>query len=341
MNEVIRLGVICDQFGNLQRGGAEAQVENTIAALQKTGLVSVEYITHETTDLSKFDLIHFFKSSFEYTPVAITLAEKEIPYVVSTIIYPKNFRLEVLAYNLTRIFPKKLKSLLSISRRVQLWDKASALFPNTIDEAKFISNVTKNNFVKVVPNGLDLYEMTDVSKDLFETEYPFLKNRKFVLNVARVERRKNQKLLVQACKELDMPVVVVGKIWDKKYYEEILNIGYKECYFFGPIYNRKLLFSAYKSCSVFALPSTLETPGIAAMEAAFYNVPIVITRNGGTNLYFEDKAYYVDWRNMQEIKAGIIEMIDKPVDTKQMISNYSWDNIANMYVEMYKAICYK
>ena len=77
------------------------------------------------------------------------------------------------------------------------------------------------------------------------------------------------------------------------------------------------------------------------MEAAFYNVPIVITRNGGTNLYFEDKAYYVDWRNMQEIKAGITEMIDKPVDTKQMISNYSWDNIANMYVEMYKAICYK
>ena len=261
--------------------------------------------------------------------------------MVSTIIYPKNFRLEVLAYNLTRIFPKKLKSLLSISRRVQLWDKASALFPNTIDEAKFISNVTKNNFVKVVPNGLDLYEMTDVSKDLFETEYPFLKNRKFVLNVARVERRKNQKLLVQACKELDMPVVVVGKIWDKKYYEEILNIGYKECYFLGPIYNRKLLFSAYKSCSVFALPSTLETPGIAAMEAAFYNVPIVITRNGGTNLYFEDKAYCVDWRDMQEIKAGIIEMIDKPVDTKQMISNYSWDNIANMYVEMYKAICYK
>ena len=84
-----------------------------------------------------------------------------------------------------------------------------------------------------------------------------------------MERRKNQKLLVQACKELDMPVVVVGKIWDKKYYEEILNIGYKECYFLGPIYNRKLLFSAYKSCSVFALPSTLETPGIAAMEAAF------------------------------------------------------------------------
>lgn len=48
-----------------------------------------------------------------------------------------------------------------------------------------------------------------------------------------MERRKNQKLLVQACKELDMPVVVVGKIWDKKYYEEILNIGYKEAIFLG------------------------------------------------------------------------------------------------------------
>ena len=139
----------------------------------------------------------------------------------------------MLAYNLTRIFSKKLKSLLSISRRVQLWDKASALFPNTIDEAKFISNVTKNNFVKVVPNGLDLYEMTDVSKDLFETEYPFLKNRKFVLNVARVERRKNQKLLVQACKELDMPVVVVGKIWDKSTMKRFLILDIRSAIFLG------------------------------------------------------------------------------------------------------------
>ena len=43
----------------------------------------------------------------------------------------------------------------------------------------------------------------------------------------------------------------------------------------------------------------------------------------------------------EKISLDSSEMIDKPVDTKQMISNYSWDNIANMYVEMYKAICYK
>mgnify|MGYP000373445252 CR=1 FL=1 len=53
MNEVIRLGVICDQFGNLQRGGAEAQVENTIAALQKQVWYLLNILTHETTDFIK------------------------------------------------------------------------------------------------------------------------------------------------------------------------------------------------------------------------------------------------------------------------------------------------
>lgn len=341
MNNLIRLGIVCDQFGNLQRGGAEAQVENTVAALRKTGIVSVEYITHETNDISRFDLIHFFKSSFEYTPVAIALKERDIPYVVSTIIYPKHFRLEVCAYRMTRFLPRKVKSLLSISRRVQLWDNAAGLFPNTVDEAKFISDVSRNNFIKVIPNGLELSEMIDVSADLFFNEFPFLKGERFVLNVARIERRKNQKLLVQACKELDMPVVIVGKVWDQQYYEDIVGIGYEKCYFLGAIYNRNLLFSGYRACAVFALPSTLETPGIAAMEAAYYNAPIVITKNGGTDFYFKDKAYYVNWENKEEIKLGIVEMMNKIVDTKGDISEYSWDNIANMYLKVYKAICCK
>ena len=35
-----------------------------------------------------------------------------------------------------------------------------------------------------------------------------------------------------------------------------------------------LLALAYSACSVFALPSTLETPGLAALEAAAAGAPL-------------------------------------------------------------------
>lgn len=335
----IRIGIICDQFGNLQRGGAEVQLDNTVKYLRQNGEVEVEFINYETRDITQFDLVHIFKSVFEFTPVALALKKAGIPYVVSTITFPRNYYVEMYTYRWGRFFPGQLKSIFSPARRVTLWDQADCLFPNTDMEAEFLRKVCPRQYIEVIPNGIDLQEFTEATPELFYSAFPGLKDKKFVLNVARVEKRKNQKNLLLACRDLGLPLVVVGKIGDEAYFKEIQELKYPDFYYLGAIYERQLLFSAYTACTLFCLPSTLETPGIAAMEAAYYNKPVVVTKYGGTRSYFKDRAGYVDWKDVGDIRRSIVEMLNKPrPQTREFISEYSWDKIAARYVEIYRHI---
>lgn len=337
----MKVGIVCDQFGNLQRGGAEVQVDNTVKYLNMTGDVVAEYIDRNSTDIDKYDLIHFFESNIEYYPLACTLKEKGIPYVVSTIVFPKRYWMAVCKYRFVSYLYSSIRRMFSASFRYGLWENAACLYPNTDQEALFLKRIIKNKKIEVVLNGIDIKEMNDslLFDSLFFDKYEFLKGQKFVLNVARIDTRKNQKNLLLACKKLDLPLVLIGKIWDEKYYKEMIGVNYNKLYYLGPIYDRKLLFSAYKACSLFCLPSTLETPGIAALEAAYFNKPVVVTKYGGTQLYFKDFAYYIEWNDVNDIANGIRSMFEVKRDTRGYISGLSWENIARTYVESYRAIC--
>lgn len=334
----IHVGIVCDQFGNLDRGGAEVQVDNTLNALNKIGGITTEIISSQTKGLERFDIIHFFKSSISYYPFANLLKRKNIPYVVSPIIFPENGLLDVLKYNFLHLTPF-LNKISVVKLQYFLWENATMLFPNTDKELNFLRTIGVKNQAKIIPNGLNLAEMELSDENVFFENYSFLRNQQFFLNVGRIDRRKNQKRLILACKELDVPVVLIGNISDKQFFDEINEINYPKMYYLGPIFDKKILFGAYQACSVFCLPSTMETPGIAAMEAAYFNKPVVITKFGGTEYYFKDKAYYVDWHSKEEIKKGINTMLSKKtIDTKELMQQYSWDKIAEMYLNNYLKI---
>lgn len=334
----IHVGIVCDQFGNLDRGGAEVQIENTLNALNQIDEINAEIITPFTINLNHFDLIHFFKSLISYYSFANLLKKKAIPYVVSPIIFPENGLLDVLKYNFLHLTPF-INKISVVKLQYFLWENAAMLFPNTDKELNFLRSIGIKNQAKIVPNGLNLSEMEVGDKNIFFENFPFLKNEQFVLNVGRIDKRKNQKKLVLACKELDIPIVLIGNISDEEFFDEIKEINYPKMFYLGPIFDKKILFGAYQACSVFCLPSTMETPGISALEAAYFNKPIVITKYGGTKYYFKDQAYYVNWRKTQEIKNAIQESLIHPVvQTRQLIEQYDWNKIAIMYLNEYKKI---
>lgn len=335
----IHIGIVCDQFGNFDRGGAEVQIDNTIAALNKIEGISTEIVTSYTSDLARFDLFHFFKSSIEYSRFASLLTKNNIPYVVSTIIFPENYIIDLFKYFVGRNIPV-VNKLSWMKFQYSLWDNAAMIYPNTDKELKFLRDIGVKTKADIIPNGLIIEEMEKTADiDKFYSYFPFLKNEKFVLNVARIDKRKNQSKLVQACKELDISLVIIGNKLDPVEFEKIEQINYQKLYYLGPIYDKSILFGAYKACSVFCLPSTMETPGIAALEAAYFNKPIVITKYGGTDYYFKDNAYYIDWRKTEEIKRGIIHMLKQnQCDTQELIKQYSWSNIAELYVKHYSDI---
>lgn len=334
----IHVGIVYDQFGNLDRGGAEVQVDNTLNALNKIDGMTTEIISSQTKGLERFDIIHFFKSSISYYSFANLLKRKNIPYVVSPIIFPENGLLDVLKYNFLHLTPF-LNKISVVKLQYFLWGNATMLFPNTDKELNFLRTIGVKNQAKIIPNGLNLAEMELSDENVFFENYSFLRNQQFVLNVGRIDRRKNQKRLILACKELDVPVVLIGNISDKQFFDEINEINYPKMYYLGPIFDKKILFGAYQACSVFCLPSTMETPGISAMEAAYFNKPIVITKYGGTEYYFKEQAYYVNWRCIKDIKKGIKAAFSQTeVHTRQRMEQYSWDKIAIMYLNEYLKI---
>lgn len=334
----IRIGIVTDQFANLTRGGAEVQVDMTVKYLNQLEGIEAAYIDRNTSNIDDYDIVHFFKSMYEFNDLGEWIKIKNIPYVVSTIYYPTKGYLftEVLYKYVCKYLNKRFVNMFSLARRYNLWKNSKYLFPNTDDEALFFEKIGFKDKIEIIPNGIDKEEMLDVSETIFFDKFPFLKNKKFVLNVARIEERKNQLNLLKVCQKMNVPLVIIGKIWDEEIFKQMKDLKYDDFYYLGPIYDRELLFSAYKACSVFALPSSVETPGIVALEAAYYNKPIVITNNGGTAYYFKNKVEYVQYGNNEELKTALEKSMKKTeTNYTELIQEYYWHNIVKKYKEKY------
>lgn len=332
----MKIGFVVENFGNMFRGGAEVQYEKTYEALKKMG-IDVNYISRESKELKEYDIYHFFKS-FDFSwELVKALKREKIPYIVSTIYLPSRYNLTKFIYKyFVRLLPLKLRTQFVLGQRYEFWRNAKYLCPNTSYEANFFKDLGFNN-IKIVYNGIDLEEVALNNQDRMYELYPQFKDMKYVLNVGRVEDRKNQILLVKACKELNVPLIIIGKIANRDYLKEIEKINYEKCHLLGAIYDKEILNAFYKDAEIFALPSILETPGLAALEAMYYNSKILITNNGGTEDYFEDMVEYCNPNRYESILIGLKKLLednDKNYSS-HVASKFTWENVVKEYIELY------
>ncbi|GIV09326.1 MAG: hypothetical protein KatS3mg019_1417 [Fimbriimonadales bacterium] len=103
-----------------------------------------------------------------------------------------------------------------------------------------------------------------------------------------------------------------------------------------------LLASAYAACRVFALPSMLETPGLAALEAAVAGARVVVPPYGGALEYFQGFALYPNPRSVRAIRAAILTAWNAPHDAETqrqfILSRYSWNVVAQQTVQAYRQV---
>jgi glycosyltransferase involved in cell wall biosynthesis len=101
----------------------------------------------------------------------------------------------------------------------------------------------------------------------------------------------------------------------------------------------ELLKSAYAACAAFVLPSLLETPGLAALEAGAQAAPIAITSVGSTREYFADLASYADPLDEASIRASVIEALEGPRGARlkeRILQNFTWDHTAETLIVAYR-----
>lgn len=222
--------------------------------------------------------------------------------------------------------------------RLQL-SMADKVIANSDIECETLAKVLKidRNRFATVYNGAEEFFWENVDPALFRERFGI--HGPFVLNVGNIEPRKNQLRLAQAMKAFpDLQLVMIGHVRDHSYLSDVREAGGEQLRYLGPIANDSdVLRSAYRACEVFALPSTLETPGLAALEASAQAAPLVVTREGSCMEYFGEQAIYVDPLRTESIREGIARSLAVRRDPRMAhdVEKYTWGRAARSLRDVY------
>lgn len=295
-------------------GGGEIQLLKSKEALERRGH-EVVLFNQWQDDLTEADVVHHFSVQGGTYNICMYAHNQGIPLVVSPILWLSEY---VDQYPMNEI-----GLLTSI---------ANVICPNSQAEVERFLNhfAAPRDKYHVTHNGVDAMFFEPVSPELFLSRFAL--QQPFVLCVGNIEMRKNQSALLEAAGQLGVHVVLIGNIRDPDYFNRLAESFAGKFSHLGFLdHDGELLRSAYSACQVFALPSLLETPGLAALEAAAAGAPLVITQEGCTQEYFGDDAFYVDPMSVRDIAdklALAMSMPDRQTRLREWIRQYTWDRVA-------------
>lgn len=311
-------------------GGGEVQLRAYQKYLPEHG-VNVDLFNQWDPQFKKYDLVHFFSCVGGSVHFCNFVKQLGLPLVVSSSLW----------------ITEDTKHLYPVSEISHQLGLADAVVTNSNLECDTLASVLKlprEKFFTVL-NGVDDKFYERISPDLFRIHFNI--SAQFVLNVGNIEPRKNQLNLIRAMKLVpDMKLVLIGHTRDENYLNLCIEEGGSQVIYLGAIpHDSDLLKSAYSACSVFCLPSTLETPGLAALEAYAVGMPIAITKVGSTAEYFGESAKYLNPLDVEDIANRINEAIlssNSSIPIKRYkIHNYSWGAITGDLKPIYQSLINK
>jgi len=303
-------------------GGGEVQLLNCRAALERRG-VRVLLYNQWSPQFAEADIVHYFSTQGWIVPFFGAVRKHGLPLVVSPIIWLGENKYDY--------------DLHGIGFAVSNCDLA---LPNSRAERSLLANyfnLPADRFEPVV-NGVDDFFFESSSPIPFCERYGI--GGPFLLCVANIEPRKNQRRLIEASRDCGMELVLAGRIRDESYWSECESVMHGGVRYIGPIdYASELHRSAYAACHAFVLPTLLETPGLAALEAAAQGTPICITSVGCTEEYFAEHAEYVNPESTESIREGLLAVMERARSAalqNHVRTHYTWDSAAQQLEDIYR-----
>ena len=309
-------------------GGGEIQIEMLNKYLKKKDINIHKFDTWSPQ--SKPNIYHFFSCMGGSIDFCNYLKSIDKKLIVSASLWITKDNLH--NYNIDQI-----KSQLLISDRIIVNSKKEE---NLLSE---VFKIEKSKF-RVVYNGFEPDLLNYRGKKFKRSSKIPINWKDYILCLANIEPRKNQKILIEACKLNNKKLVLVGHIRDKDYFRSLELDKNNSVIYYGSVENHSYeFFSLLLNAKCFVLASTLETPGLAALEAAALGVPIIVTSEGCAKEYFGSIDTYYDGKkgNVKELSDLISKVFIDPtlgiVNTDQ-INIFSWDKCIDKQILIYEEL---
>lgn len=303
-------------------GGGEVQLLKYKEYLEKIG-IRVDLFDPWKPNFKDYDIFHYFSCISGSNHLCNFVRRLDIPVVISSSLW-------ISSENVDNYPCKEIRDQLSL---------ADKIITNSISESNNLSDVLNLNIELFthVYNGVDRLFLSDVSGDVFKNKYNEFNP--FILNVGNIEPRKNQLLLAEAARLINRKLILIGHIRDSNYANHLF-AAYPEVRYLGPLSQDSLLVSAYKACEVFCLPSMLETPGLAAIEAATVGAKLSVTEVGSAREYFGDYASYINPNSLDSIAESIVSQMrsTQPSPANFQYKNFYWENVVEKLSRVYKSL---
>ena len=306
-------------------GGGEIQLLESKQALERAGL---EVLSYDPWDpqFDDVDLVHYFSVQGGSMNFCSHVKRRGLPLLISPILW-------LTEQNRGELPLDEIHDLLHLSDLVLTTSNAETqqladFFALDTDHFRVAHNAVDESFTQPVSAGL--------FTDHFGITEPFL------LNVANIESRKNQLRLIQAARQTSMKLIILGRVRDPSYFDCCRREAGDSLTYLGHLdHDDLLLKSAYRACQAFVLPSLLETPGLAALEAAVCGARLVVTEVGCTREYFGPLAHYVDPLDTENIRLAILRAMESSDSTSlqnHVLNNFTWGRTAGELIAAYESV---
>ncbi len=247
-------------------------------------------------NLKAFDIVYIVSIWNFPTAIAAYYCRKyKKPYIIAPkgMLYP---------YTIAKKSWKKWSYYTLVSKRDI--HGAAAIHYTTEDELeKCHSFLGLRNRALIIPNGIDINCFDNLpGRKILRNRYPFLKNKKVILFLGRINWKKGLDILVKAYGYLaseikDVHLLIAGPDedgYEKKVKKWLSDEGVLGQATFTGMLKGKEKIGAYASSNLFVLPSYSENFGMSAIEAMACKLPIVISNQVGI------------YREVERNRAGIV-----------------------------------
>jgi len=202
----------------------------------------------------------------------------------------------------------------------------------------------------VIPNGINLGEFDNLSKENLRIELRIGQDEKVIIYIGRLYPVKGVEYLIKAMnliknKEPNTKLILIGDGSEKeKLREMVKKLNLDDCVIFLPQVSNQNIPKYTVASDVFVLPSLSEGFPLTILEAMASGLPIVTTRICGLPEIIKEgeNGFLVEPANPEQLAEKILFILENDesrakisANNKESVKQYSWENIIDKLEKIY------